>query len=255
MADLPLRGSIDWESTRQTLLRIQELNPAFTTENCLIGGSAAWFYRTLLDKENDPDFPPVQFTEEENAVWYSKDVDFIGTKREDYPDELQTQPEGDPPRFYIDGVWVDTPDEGLFITRNRALKTALEIENPQTGSLYKVASPILLYREKKALLQKAKGVGAEQRPQDTLHLKTFRRASRLIISNLAETENPNQREATLLFKLLKETQEIAPEIFEDKIVKRLQDQLKRLQVNPRTKAVYHLLKNQVLKSDDPSEPN
>jgi hypothetical protein len=249
----PLRGGIDWERTRETLLRIQEINPAFTTENCLIGGSAAWFYRNLLERKNDPDFPPVKFTEEEEAVWYSKDVDFIGTKKKDYPEELQTQPEGDPPRFFINGVWVDTPDEGLFITGSIALKTALEIENPQTGSLYKTASPVLLYREKKALIQKTKAEGTQERPQDILHLRTFWRASGLLISSLAEKKNPSQREATLLFKLIKETQEIAPEIFNDKLAKRLQNQLNRLHSDPRTKAVYHLLKNQVLKSDIPSE--
>jgi len=236
------RGNVDWEITRQTIGRIQEINPAFTSDNCLIGGSAAWFYRTLLEKENDPDFPAVAYTPEEEAIWYSQDVDFIGTKRENYPSELQTEPEGSPPIVRINGVWVDTPDEGLFLTRNEASKTAVEAENPITGNSFQIASPILLYREKKTLLQE------KNRPQDILHLKTFRQASKLLLCKLAEDATLNQKQAGLLFKLLKEAENIAPELLEDnQLFMRLSHQMEHLEKSPRTRATYHLLKNQILK--------
>jgi len=53
---------------------------------------------------------------------------------------------------------------------------------------------------------------------------------------------------TLLFKLIKEAQEIAPEILADpKLQARLTKQMGKLGQEPNTKALYHLLKNQVLK--------
>jgi len=64
--------------------------------------------------------------------------------------------------------------------------------------------------EKKTLiLQK------ENRPQGTLHLKTFQRASYVIICKLAEDQALNQKQAALLFKLFKDTQEIGPEILQN----------------------------------------
>ena len=239
------RGDVDWNKAKETLLEIQKINPGFTSDNSVIGGSAAWFYRTLLEKENDQDFRLPHYTAVENVIWLSKGLDFIGTKRADYPAELQTKPEGDPPQVRVKGVWVDSPDEGLFMTKDRALKTAIEVENPASESYYKIASPILLYREKKTLiLQK------ENRPQDTLHLKTLQQASYLIICKLAEDQALNQKQAALLFKLLKEAQEIAPEILQNPLLlKRLARQMQRLATRPHTKAIFHLLKNQIIKDD------
>lgn len=243
------RGEIDWGITKGVLETIQEINPAFTTENYLIGGSAAWFYKTFLEKESDPDFPAPTYTQEENNLWYSKDIDFLGTKREDLPRELQTRPEGDPPIVKINGIWIDSPNEGVFITRENAAKTALEAENPETGGYYKVASPTLLYKEKKRLGEMWK---AGSRPQDALHKRALKTAARLLLCKLAENKGLNQKQAALLFKLLKETQEIAPEIFASKpLLKRLGAQTARLKTNPRTKAIYHLLKNQILKEAKP----
>jgi len=242
----PPRGNVDWNKARETLREIQKINPGFTSDNSVIGGSAAWFYRTLLEKDNDQDFRLPHYTAAENAIWLSKDLDFIGTKRADYPAELQTKPEGEPPKIRIKGVWVDSPDEGLFITKDRALKTAIEVENPAAGSFYKIASPTLLYREKKTLILKK-----IDRPQDSLHLKTLEQASKLVICKLAEDQALNQKQAGLLFKLLKEAQEIAPEILQDPcLLKRLARQMKRLATGPHTKAIFHLLKNQIIQEEN-----
>ena len=246
MNPLP-RGDVDWDKAKETLLEIQKINPGFTADNSVIGGSAAWFYRTFLKKENDQDFRLPHYTEAENKIWLSKDLDFIGTKREDYATELQTKPEGDPPKVRIKGVWVDSPNEGLFITKDRAVKTSIEVENPAAGSFYKIASPILLYREKRALIHEK-----QDRPQDALHLKTLQQASKLVICKFAEDSKLNQKQAALLFKLIKEAQEIAPEILQDpQLLKRLAQQMQRLADNTHTKAVFHLLKNQNIK-DEPS---
>ncbi|MCX6970156.1 MAG: hypothetical protein NTV93_08385 [Verrucomicrobia bacterium] len=171
-------------------------------------------------------------------------MDFIGTKRGDLPEELRTNPEGDPPILKINGVRVDTPNEGVFLTKELAAKTAVEVENQKTGAFYKVASPTLLYREK---LELGKMEGAGERPQDILHLQTLQRAAKLVLCKLAEDPNLNQKQAALLFKLLKETQEIAPELLEDqRLLMRLQARAPGFLGNPKTKAIYHLLTNQIL---------
>ncbi len=238
------RGNITWEHVKKVIDKIQEINPVFSDENYIIGGSGAWFYRRLLEKENDTDFPCPAYTAEEEINWLSKDVDFIGTtKNEDYPIELQTPATGTPPKVYIENIWVDSPDVGLYITKQRAQKTAVEITNPKTRSSYKVASPILLYREKKELLKTKK----PNRPQDTLHAKTLKTASKLLICKLGELAPTNKKMATLLFKLLKEAQEIAPEILADKtLLKRLEELNSKFQKQPETKALWNLLNQQIL---------
>jgi hypothetical protein len=244
------RGTINWKTTRDTIGAIQEIAPGFTETNCLIGGSAAWFYKTLLQEKKDPDFPAVIYTQGEEKAWYSKNLDFIGTKREDLPNELATPATGNPPTVKINGVWIDTPDAGLFLTNARAHKTAIEIRNTTEGDIYKVASPTLLYKEKRVL---TKQEPAQQRPHDELHLRTLKQAAKLTICSLIEEKDLDGRKGKLAFLLLKEAQEIAPEILEDtKVQKRLAAQIDRLENNPRTKALCHLLKNQVLKKSGQS---
>lgn len=239
------RGNIDWNKVHSTLLAIQEINPGFVFDNVLIGGSAAWFYRTLLERSKDRDFPAPRYNEEEEKTWLSKDIDFLGTKREDYPKELNTPAEGSPPIVKINGVWIDSPNEGLFLTKPEVFRSAIEVENTENDHLFKVASPIQLYREKKALQTSENSLA---RPQDKLHLQTLMQASKFLLCSLTENQNLNQKQNGLLFRLLKEVLEIAPELLEDKkLQKRLSAQLERLSKNPKTKAIYHLLKNQILK--------
>ncbi|MEI6349569.1 MAG: hypothetical protein WCP06_00515 [Verrucomicrobiota bacterium] len=244
MAEIKPRGDVDWEKAKIALEAIQKLNPAFTLDNSIIGGAAAWFYKSLLQKENDPDFPCPNYSGDEEKVWLSRDLDFIGTRRDKLAEELQTQAEGDPAVVVIAGVWVDTPNEGLFLTSDRAAKTALEIRNPSTQSTFKVASPTLLYREKKELLQHKE---LKDRPQDRLHLGALERAAKLVLCKLAEESSPNEKQPRLLFKLLKEAQEIAPEIIEDQqVLRRLARQLDRIGKDPNSKALFHLLQKQIL---------
>ncbi|MEI6676657.1 MAG: hypothetical protein WCO57_15920, partial [Verrucomicrobiota bacterium] len=56
-----------------------------------------------------------------------------------------------------------------------------------------------------------------------------------------------EKQPRLLFKLLKEAQEIAPEIIEDqKVLRRLARQLDRIGKDPNSKALFHLLQKQIL---------
>ncbi len=49
----------------------------------LVGGSACMFYRALLEKYADPDFLAPRFSEAEEKLWLSKDVDFMGMTKEE----------------------------------------------------------------------------------------------------------------------------------------------------------------------------
>jgi hypothetical protein len=239
------RGTVDWSEAKSALEAIHKLNPVFTDENMLIGGAAAWFYRRFLEEEKDTDFSCPTYTADEEQLWLSRDLDFIGTKRDELAMELETPLQGDPPRVIVCGVWVDTPNEGLFLTKERAARTALEIRNPNSGSTYKVASPILLFREKHELIRH-KEPGS--RPQDHLHIRVLEEASKLLLCKLAEQTEIADSQQKLLYKLIKESQESAPQILTDlRLQRRLDRRLDSFASTTIGRKIAHLLRNQVLR--------
>jgi hypothetical protein len=132
---LPVNSSeVDWNAVKRVLARIGESHGDFLQGNILIGGAAAWFYRGLLEFSQDKDFSAPHFSEQENRVWISKDIDFIGTRREEIAARLGIPTEGDPPAPRIDGIWIDSPNEGLFLTCERALVC-------KGGGLFQVGIP------------------------------------------------------------------------------------------------------------------
>jgi hypothetical protein len=123
---LPVNSTeVDWSAVKRVLARIGERSGDFLEGNILIGGGAAWFYRSLLEISRDRDFSAPDFSAEENRIWISKVIDFIGTKRVEIPVSLGIPIEGEPPAPRIDGIWIGSPNEGLFLTYERALPTAL----------------------------------------------------------------------------------------------------------------------------------
>ena len=72
------RGDVDWTRIRQVLGTINKQSPEFLFQNALIGGGAAWFYKTILHNANDPDFK-IHLSPEKEILWLSKDIDFIGS--------------------------------------------------------------------------------------------------------------------------------------------------------------------------------
>jgi hypothetical protein len=231
---------VDWSAVKRVLARIGEQSGDFLEGNILIGGGAAWFYRSLLEISRDRDFSAPDFSAEENRIWISKDIDFIGTKREEIPVSLGIPIEGEPPAPRIDGIWIDSPNEGLFLTYERALPTALTSTLPD-GTDFLVASPILLHREKTELVRR------KNRPQDGLHLETLARASRLVLCRLMETDPPTKASCRELFLLLKEAQEISPELLCDLCLRRRTlEAMERMRGQQVCKNVFHLLEKQIL---------
>jgi hypothetical protein len=238
---LPVNSSeVDWNAVKRVLARIGESHGDFLQGNILIGGAAAWFYRGLLEFSQDKDFSAPHFSEQENRVWISKDIDFIGTRREEIAARLGIPTEGDPPAPRIDGIWIDSPNEGLFLTCERALATALSSTLPD-GTDFSVASPILLHREKTELLLR------KNRPQDRLHLLTLERASRLVLCRLMEADPFTEASCRELFRLLKEAQEISPALLSDSFLRRRTlEAMQRMRGEPLCKNVLHLLEKQIL---------
>lgn len=231
---------VDWEVVKGVLARISRESPDFLEDNILIGGAAVWFYRSLLESAKDVDFPVPVFSHEENRIWLSKDVDFIGTPSKDIASKLGVVPDGDPPAARIDGVWIDSPDEGLFLTRERAVITALRTELPD-GTEIQIASPVLLHREKTELIRR------KSRPQDGLHLQTLERAAQLIFCQLAEVSEFSKSSCRELFRLLKEAQENSPGLLHDSaLYRRLSRALLRMHGETPCRSVVHLLEKQIL---------
>ncbi len=167
------RGEVDWPAVVRVLREISRRSEEFLMDNALIGGAACAFYRVKLDQEGDPDFRSPPASEREEQIWLSRDIDFIGQRLDEYGAALGLEARGNPPRFYVDGVWIDSPEIGVSLDPRRCLRDAIvssvEVEGEKVT--FNTADPITLYREKMALLEQK-----EKRPQDSLHagvLKEF----------------------------------------------------------------------------------
>ena len=72
-------------------------------------------------------------------------------------------------------------------------------------------------------------------------------ASRLLLCQLIEKPELSIRNGNLLYKLLKEAQELAPEVLDHpRVQSRLKKQLPKIEKLPQHKKLYHLLKNQII---------
>lgn len=232
--------AVDWNTAKRVLARISEKSGDFLEENILIGGAAVWFYRAFLESSADADFPAPIYSKEEDRVWLSKDLDFIGTPAREIASRLGVVPEGDPLAARIDGIWIDSPDEGLFLTRERAAATALRTELPG-GIEIQVASPVLLHREKTELIQR------KDRAQDRLHLSTLEGASRLVFCRLAEVPEFTRASCRELFRLLKEAQENSPVLLKNAALhRRMTTAAQGMQGIGVCHRVLHLLEKQIL---------
>jgi len=238
---LPVNSTeVDWSAVKRVLARIGERSGDFLEGNILIGGGAAWFYRSLLEISRDRDFSAPDFSAEENRIWISKVIDFIGTKRVEIPVSLGIPIEGEPLAPRIDAIWIDSPNEGLFLTYERALPTALTSTLPD-GTDFFVVSPILLHREKRELVLR------KNRPHDILHLETLARASRLVLCRLMETDPLTKASCRELFRLLKESQEISSALLSNPCLhRRTLVAMERVRGQQVCKNVLHLLEKQIL---------
>jgi len=132
-----------------------------------VGGAACWYYRLALKKAEDQDFPVPNYTPDEERVWLSKDLDFMGESTEDIS-ELIGRP--CPPMGTLvsyAGAKLDFIQEGLMMTSEAANRTARKARADELE--FYIVSPGLLFAEKHACtLQK-------KRPQDPLHREVMAR--------------------------------------------------------------------------------
>src|ERR1051325_9333587 len=127
----------------------------------LIGGGSCWFYQEALGQYGDRDFPVPAWTEAEEAIWLSKDVDFMGLELDEAAQLLQTPFDDETHTFHFRGLELDFLEEGLRLTPQNAVLSRRAVQLPELT--FYVAEPSLLYAEKCALLQN------KNRPQDRLH--------------------------------------------------------------------------------------
>ena len=111
----------DWNQIRAALRLLQEVFPGFLENVVLIGGGACWFYREALRQWQDPDYPVPLWTEAEEAVWLSKDVDFMGLDREEASQLLDTPFDEETHTFHFRGLELDFLEEGLRLTPQNAV--------------------------------------------------------------------------------------------------------------------------------------
>jgi hypothetical protein len=158
---MPLPQPYDWNRIRTAIRQLEDAFPGLLENIVLIGGGASWFYREALRQWNDPVFRVPQWTDEEEAMWLSKDVDFMGLDEAEATDLLQTPFNPETHTFHFRGLELDFLEEGLTLTRQNAVLNRRTVRLPEVT--FYVVEATLLYAEKTALLR------AKQRPQDELH--------------------------------------------------------------------------------------
>jgi hypothetical protein len=151
----------DWERVREALALLAARFPEEFPNWVLIGGGAYWFYREALKAVHDRDFPVPAYTVDEEQVWLSKDVNFMGITVAEATALFQAPFKDETHTISFEGLEVDFLEEGLRLTLRDALNHVREVH---AGELtFFVLAPEILYVEKCALLAN------KERPQDRLH--------------------------------------------------------------------------------------
>ncbi len=171
----------DWERIRVALRQLDEAHPALLPSVVLIGGGAAWFYRESLRQWQDPGFPVPVCAPEEEQMWLSKDVDFMGLSVAEASELLQTSWDETTHTFHYAGLEVDFLEGGLVLFPDEALRSARLAQLPELR--FNVVEAALLYAEKGALLAR------KARPQDRLHHELL--AEFLKCEFCRQAENPS----------------------------------------------------------------
>ena len=151
----------DWERIRLALRQLDVAFPGLLQNVVLVGGGACWFYRENLRQWADADFPVPPSSADEEIIWLSKDVDFMGMTVAEAADLLKTPWDESTHTFHYAGLEVDFLEEGLVLFPLDAMRSARLAQLPDVA--FNVAEASLLYAEKSALLV------SKARPQDYLH--------------------------------------------------------------------------------------
>ena len=151
----------DWLRIRADLKRLSERFPDQFVLWQLIGGGACWFYRAYLERVSDPDFRAPTYTAEEEQVWLSKDIDFMGLTTAQAAALFGSPFKPETHTITFDGMEIDFLEEGLRLTPQVVAASAREIRTSEF--VFYAIEASLLYDEKFTLLK------VKERPQDRLH--------------------------------------------------------------------------------------
>ncbi len=155
----------DWLVIRAALRQLADAFPEQFDDWVLIGGGACWFYRTMLEKWNDPDFPMPPLSPAEEAVWLSKDIDFMGATVAEAEKLLGAPFKTETHTISFHGLEVDFLEQGVWLTTAEAVRNAREIRTPEI--VFRVIDAAHVFAEKLAVLRQ------KERPQDRLHIKVL----------------------------------------------------------------------------------
>ena len=151
----------NWERIRAALKLLSEAFPDEFQNWVLIGGGASWFFREQLKNANDPDFRVPVYSADEETIWLSKDVDFMGLTEAEGAALLGSPFKPETHTISFRGLEVDFLEEGFRLTLELALRNPREVRT--SDFVFYVVDPSVLYSEKSAL------VASKSRPQDRLH--------------------------------------------------------------------------------------
>lgn len=162
---MPLSKVNDWSAFRRSLKLLADAFPNHFENWVLIGGGACWFYRTVLERWNDSDFPRPPFSSEEESVWLSKDIDFMGLTIQEAETLLGSPIKEETHTITFRDMELDFLQEGVWLTLSEATRNAREVRTPDF--VFRVLDAAQLFTEKRAVLRQ------KERPQDRLHLRVL----------------------------------------------------------------------------------
>jgi len=162
---MPLPKVNDWAAFRRHLKLLSDEFPDQFTGWVLIGGGACWFYRTVLERWADADFPAPNFSKEEEEGWLSKDIDFMGATVKDAEALLGAPFKAETHTISFRGIEVDFLEQGVRLTRQDAVRNARQARTPDF--IFRVLDAGWLYAEKLAVVHN------KERLQDRLHLRAL----------------------------------------------------------------------------------
>lgn len=210
----------DWSAFRRHLKLLSEVFPGQFTEWVLIGGGACWFYRTVLERWADADFPAPGFSEADEKIWLSKDIDFMGATVAQAEVLLGAAFKVETHTISFRGIEVDFLEEGVKLTRDVASRNARQARTPDFA--FRVLDAGWLYAEKLAVTK------SKPREQDGLHLRLLE--TFLKCEFCRDSENPTALDAQEWVERAKVVKTADHDFFERdaRLVTRLQTSVRAL---------------------------
>lgn len=182
---MPLPKVYDWKRALQAMEVLAEAFPEEFPTWVLIGGAACWYYRERLHRARDVDFQPPPYDAQQEQVWLSKDIDFMGLTEDEAVALFQAPFDPETHTIPFRGLEVDFLEEGVRLDISTAHRNADLVQTPDVSFL--VITADVLYAEKCGLIQ------IKDRPQDRLHHALL--AEFLKYEFCAEAENQATLEA------------------------------------------------------------